>query len=386
MDFFLGVVFWSAVVGVVGAYVWHQNFRRQFIHLAEAQARRLDFLAKGLPLNRDTKFALRAGEAYVYHLDSVALIEARRGTRVTTRRTDAFTVALAKGFYYTAAGGKSVSPEPDDELRTIDSGRVTFTNQRVVFVGSKQTREWDFSKLLGWDEGPGGQLTIAVSNRQKVSGVQMTDRNDLMPGVVMQIAGLVRDADWQEAREMCELGAKNARSQAAFVRNNPWAGEEKIAAYQKALEEEEEIALTAASKQQGSVSTGGQAAASHHPISTQRPIASAELEVVGEFFYRQSFAKLREMFETNGGTEHMVEAELRNDPENPHSASGMAVAVFIRGLQVGHIPESLAPKVFEQLEEKGGSLILGARLWLDYQESKPNKSSVSIFLDSRLSI
>lgn len=77
---------------------------------------------------------------------------------------------------------------------------------------------------------------------------------------------------------------------------------------------------------------------------------------------------------------------MRNDPDNPHSESGMAVAVFIRGLQVGHIPESLAPDVFEQLETKGGTVTLGARLWLDYKESKPNKSSVTVYLDSRLQL
>ena len=50
MEFILTVLFWSAVVGAVGAALWQQNFRRQFMRLAEAQASRLDFLAKALPL------------------------------------------------------------------------------------------------------------------------------------------------------------------------------------------------------------------------------------------------------------------------------------------------------------------------------------------------
>jgi len=60
------------------------------------------------------------------------------------------------------------------------------------------------------------------------------------------------------------------------------------------------------------------------------------------------------------------------------SESGMAVAVFIRGHQVGHIPEAL--------ERKGGTATLGARLWLDDENSKPGKSSVQLFLDSRLGL
>lgn len=384
MEFVLTFLFWSVVVGVVGAALWQQNFRRQFMNLAEAQASRLDFLAKALPLQRDTQFPLRSQEEYVYHLDNMSLIEPRRAPRVTRRSTDAVTVALAKGIYYTAAGGKSVSPEPEDELREIDRGTATFTTQRVVFVGSKQTRDWDFAKLLGWDVGAGGQLMIAVSNRQKVSGIQMINRSDLMPDVVMQIAGQARDEGWDWARELCERGAKNARTQAQFVRNNTWAGEEKITAFVHKLDEQEEIELSERARQeeatQGETSTPGR-----RKVSSPRPQA-AELEVVGEFFYKESFAKLREILETDGGTEHVVEAELRNDPDNPHSESGMAVAVFVRGLQVGHVPESIAPNVFEQLEPKGGTVTLGARLWLDYKESKPNKSSVTVYLDSRLQI
>lgn len=384
MEFILTVLFWSAVVGVVGAALWQQNFRRQFMNLAETQASRLDFLAKALPLDRETKFQLRAREEYVYHLDNMSLIEPRRAARVTRRSTDAVTVALAKGIYYTAAGGKSVSPEPEDELREIDRGTATFTTQRVVFVGSKQTREWDFAKLLGWDVGAGGRLMIAVSNRQKVSGIQMTNRSDLMPDIVMQIAGQARDEGWEWARELCERGAKNARSQAQFVRENTWAGEEKITAYVQKLDEQEEIELAEKARQEEAKK--GESEKLVRPASNKPKVHADELDVVGEFFYKESFAQLREQFETDGGTEHVVEAELRNDPDNPHSESGMAVAVFIRGLQVGHIPESLAPEVFEQLEPKGGKLTLGARLWLDYKESKPNKSSVTLYLDSRLSI
>lgn len=384
MEFILSVLFWSAVVVAIGAALRHQNFRRQFMKFAETQATRLDFLAKALPLQRETKFQLRSGEEYVYHLDNMSLIEPRRAARVTRRSTDAVTVALAKGIYYTAAGGKSVSPEPEDELREIDRGTATFTTQRVVFVGSKQTREWDFAKLLGWDVGAGGRLMIAVSNRQKVSGIQMTDRSDLMPDVVIQIAGQARDEGWEWARELCENGSKNARAQAQFVRENTWAGEEKITAFVQKLDEQGEIELAEKARKEEAEQEAN--ATKPRKISSSPGLQTRELEVVGEFFYKESFSKLREMFETDGGTEHVVEAELRNDPDNPHSESGMAVAVFIRGLQVGHIPEAIAPEVFEEIEPKGGSLTLGARLWLDYKESKPNQSSVTLFIDSRLQI
>jgi len=110
----------------------------------------------------------------------------------------------------------------------------------------------------------------------------------------------------------------------------------------------------------------------------------SEIKVVGEMFYKKSFEALREELKTQGNTEHIVEVELRNDPDNEYSDSGKAVAVHIRNKHVGHVPEWLAPKVFDQLEPEGGAVTLGARLYLDYFDAKPQKNSVTVMLDSRL--
>ena len=101
-------------------------------------------------------------------------------------------------------------------------------------------------------------------------------------------------------------------------------------------------------------------------------------------FYKKSFETLRQELKTEGNTDHIVEVELRNDPDNEYSDSGKAVAVFIRDKKVGHVPEWLAPKVFDQLEPEGGTVTLGARLYLDFFDAKPQKNSVIVTLDSRL--
>jgi len=49
----------------------------------------------------------------------------------------------------------------------IDNGTVYVTNQRVIFQGSKQTRECKFAKLLGVQhDDVEGSTTLSVSNRQ----------------------------------------------------------------------------------------------------------------------------------------------------------------------------------------------------------------------------
>ena len=74
-------------------------------------------------------------------------------------------------------------------LTVIDSGDATFTNQRVVFGGQSQTREWALDKLVDFDAGVNGaQVMISVSNRQKVSGLSSLGADGAQPGVLLEVA------------------------------------------------------------------------------------------------------------------------------------------------------------------------------------------------------
>jgi hypothetical protein len=54
----------------------------------------------------------------------------------------------------------------------IDTGTMVITDQRVVFLGSKYTREWAYSKMLGVQHDDAlGATYMQVSNRQKASGI-----------------------------------------------------------------------------------------------------------------------------------------------------------------------------------------------------------------------
>ena len=71
-------------------------------------------------------------------------------------------------------GGTKGTYVPGDEKPTIiDTGTLVITTARAVFMGSKQSREWAWSKLIGFreDDPAIAWTTIAVSNRQKVSGI-----------------------------------------------------------------------------------------------------------------------------------------------------------------------------------------------------------------------
>jgi hypothetical protein len=51
----------------------------------------------------------------------------------------------------------------------IDRGKAFITDQRVVFLGGKQTRECAYAKLLGVEHESGGVTVFSVSNRQKAT-------------------------------------------------------------------------------------------------------------------------------------------------------------------------------------------------------------------------
>lgn len=371
-EFVFSVVVWSAAIAGIGYVVvtWYRRAVARGRH--KTWGHRLQHLSENLPLPNEAGFPLRHGEKYVITLKDQMLMETRRAPRVTTRKTDAFTVALAKGFYYTAAGGSSVSPEPGDEIRQIDVGTATFTTHRVVFVGSKQTREWDFAKLLGVNEEPGGvQIMIAVSNRQRMSGLASQSFADISPGLAFQIADIAKDEGFESARAACKDALREMEYQMKVMGErffiSPEAIEEKMVVWRR-----------------NNLPKPGTELPSTTPEEPLEPLS--EIEVVGETFYKKSFDALREELESDGDTEHDVEAELRIDPENQYSQSGKAVAVFINKRKVGHVPEWLTPKVFDALEPLGGTITLPARLYLDDEGGGRQRNSVTVSLDSRLVI
>ena len=98
-------------------------------------------------------------------------------------------IRIAKGLSYRVGANRGQLVRNPDALSVIDSGDATFTNQRVVFGGQAQTREWAFDKLVDFNSGDNGtQVMISVSNRQKVSGLNAESVFHVQPGVLLEVA------------------------------------------------------------------------------------------------------------------------------------------------------------------------------------------------------
>ena len=102
-------------------------------------------------------------------------------------------------------------------------------------------------------------------------------------------------------------------------------------------------------------------------------------EVVGESFYAASFRRLMKTFRLRPGGETEVTAVLQLAPENKFSSSGKAVAVYVHGLQVGHIPEGESSGFFDKISERGSRAKARARIWFDDKTTDRTRSSVRIY-------
>jgi hypothetical protein len=102
---------------------------------------------------------------------------------------------------------------------------------------------------------------------------------------------------------------------------------------------------------------------------------SYSFEVVGESFYAQNFSALQKNIGLEDGHDWDDQATLIVDPGNKHSPN--AVAVFVSGLKLGHVPETNAPGVYKFLLQSGGYAKAEAAIYFSAADGKN-----SIWLDA----
>ena len=120
--------------------------------------------------------ALKRGEIAFYWLPSVSLVETSLEPDQCNDGYSGCSLHVLRNVEWQfGATHDDVEPGPDAPT-VLDVGSVTITNQRVVFQGPKHARVWSFSKLLGTqDDAATPRTAIAVSNHQRVLGVQYTE-------------------------------------------------------------------------------------------------------------------------------------------------------------------------------------------------------------------
>jgi hypothetical protein len=177
------------------AVIWYlaikkQNNKETRDHL-ELAATKLEALSKDLAPISLPGFAEAKGEKAYFKLDNVSLTEWRSTGSSYQGGSQGVSFRIAKGVSYRVGQSRGTLVKNPEELQIVDSGSAIFTDKRIVFVGAKYNREWDFSKMVNVDVGTNGiYVNMAVSNRQKNSGLRASNDTDMTPGI---LAGIVME-------------------------------------------------------------------------------------------------------------------------------------------------------------------------------------------------
>ncbi len=116
---------------------------------------------------------LKRAEHLLFFSHAAQLVEIKRGRGHYVGGYSGFSFHVAKGVNYRVGGMRGHYVAGAEQPTSLDSGNVAITDQRVVFQGASQTREFSYAKLVGYNHEVAAPITwIQVSNRQKTSGIR----------------------------------------------------------------------------------------------------------------------------------------------------------------------------------------------------------------------
>jgi hypothetical protein len=96
-------------------------------------------------------------------------------------------VRVAKGVYIGGTSGRSISTQ---QWAALDTGRLTITNQRLVFVGGKEDRTIPLKKIVSVNNSL-TEILISVEGRQKT--IALAVPNPLIARLIIGICSQVND-------------------------------------------------------------------------------------------------------------------------------------------------------------------------------------------------
>jgi hypothetical protein len=126
----------------------------------------------------DINVVVKGGESIYCHVTDAVLVEPRKGPGQWRGRSQGVSVPIpGTRLRYRVGASKGTFEQGEETPTPIDTGTFTVTSTRAIFTGQKHSREWAWSKLLSVTHYDPGWTAMAVSNRQKVSGVGVDSAN-----------------------------------------------------------------------------------------------------------------------------------------------------------------------------------------------------------------
>lgn len=143
----------------------------------------------GDPVPPEAGILGKPGERAYLVLDGAALIEPRRLPGHWQGGSQGVSIPIYHGVRYRVGSTKGTYVQGEEVPTPVDTGVVMISDQRTVFAGSKQTREWLYQKLIGFHHDPEHPWTaLQVSNRQKTSGILYTEDTEVTVRFRLELA------------------------------------------------------------------------------------------------------------------------------------------------------------------------------------------------------
>jgi hypothetical protein len=185
----IALILLVVTAAVVITIMVSRDKKRKLLADLEGQALEVDKIANGEFNDQGFVFITKKDEVVLVHLNNVLLKEYRSNGSTYQGGYGGVSFGVAKGVRANVGGMKGQSTRNPEESTPLDSGAVTYTNQRIVFAGHNMVREWDLEKIVNMSADENGfNLEIAVSNREKASVLAAANFPELTPGMAASIA------------------------------------------------------------------------------------------------------------------------------------------------------------------------------------------------------
>jgi hypothetical protein len=132
----------------------------------------------GADIPDDVTIVLHASESLYCFVTGAVLVEPKKGPGEWKGHNQGVSIPVpGTRMRYRVGQTKGHFQQGEETPTPIDEGTFAITSTRAVFAGQKQSREWAWSKLLSVTHYEPGWTAMAVSNRQKISGVGVDAAN-----------------------------------------------------------------------------------------------------------------------------------------------------------------------------------------------------------------
>jgi hypothetical protein len=205
----------GGVVAMVFAYqLWKKKQINKSVEQLYALRPLLLKFSRGFEQLDGSYMSLKPGEIAFYERDGVQLLEYKSSGSTTSGGYLGGNLRLTDRISVSGGGFEGQTTRNPEEVAIIDTGKVTFTTQRAVFVGPNHTREFDFNKLLDLDISENGfTVRAAVSGRQKTSALQASAEGGLPPGLPFAMGVEYFQHGEAEAKEVAEQVLRDVETQ-----------------------------------------------------------------------------------------------------------------------------------------------------------------------------